>query len=106
MSRADVGAWVLDRLAALLATGAEKIDLDKSIYDYGLESVDAVILAGEFEEAFAVEVDPGAFVQSPTLRGVIAGLQEALDGGGAPDVGEEFFTERSSTDEAAQQSCE
>jgi acyl carrier protein len=99
----DFRAWVCNRLATLLGTAPEEIDLDKSIYDYDLDSVDAIIMAGELEEVFAVAVDPAAFLQFPTLRSTIAALERALATGGALDFGEEFVADRPAADEAAQE---
>ncbi len=74
MSEPDVRSWVRHRLAAALGLRAEDITLEKSIYDYGLDSVDAVILAGDLEEYLGIAVDPAAFLQKPTLEAMIAGI--------------------------------
>jgi acyl carrier protein len=74
MPELDARDWVRQRLATSLGLRAEDIVLEKSIYDYGMDSVDAVILAGELEEFLGIEVDPAAFLQQPTLEAMIAGL--------------------------------
>jgi acyl carrier protein len=74
MPEHDARHWIRQRLATSLGLPVADIVLDKSIYDYGMDSVDAVILAGELEEYLGIEVDPAAFLQQPTLEAMIAGL--------------------------------
>jgi len=100
--RRDLHAWICNRLASLLATDPEEIDLDTPIQDYDLDSVDAILMAGDLEETFALEVDPAAFLRFPTLRSMIAALERALAAGSALDIGEEFVADPAAADEAAQ----
>jgi acyl carrier protein len=72
--RQDVRDWVRRHLAAQLGISADDLVLSKSVYEYGLDSVDAVLLAGELEEAFAIQIDPAAFLQHPTLEAMIVSL--------------------------------
>jgi acyl carrier protein len=70
----DLRSWVRQQLAQRLGRSSEDIVLDKSIEDFGLDSIDAVELAGELEQALGIEIDPAAFLNNPTLEASIAAL--------------------------------
>jgi acyl carrier protein len=63
--------WVVRYLAELLQISPRDIDLGKSLGDFGLDSVDAVIMAGELEEHFGVEIDPSVVFEFDTLQGML-----------------------------------
>ena len=68
---ATVRDWVVRYLAELLRISPHEIDLDKGLGGFGLDSVDAVIMAGELEKHFGVEVDPGVIFEFDTLQGML-----------------------------------
>jgi acyl carrier protein len=74
--------WTRNHLAARLGLAPEAIFLDRSLADYGLDSVDGVLLAGELEDVFGVEVDPAAFLQFDSFEEMIVGLARSLPGHG------------------------
>ena len=77
--------WVRDYLSHLLGRPAEAIALDCSLADYGVDSVDAVVMAGELEFAFDLEIDPATFLQFDTIQAMISALPRMTEGqGGAP----------------------
>jgi len=63
--------WALAYIAHLLDKPVEAIDLYRPFSDYGLDSLDAVVMAGEMEEHFSVELDPGIFLQEATTLGAL-----------------------------------
>jgi acyl carrier protein len=67
--------WVVRYLARLLELDEQHIDLNKSLGEFGLDSVDAMIMAGELEEHFGIETDPSIFFECDTA-------QELLDAWG------------------------
>jgi acyl carrier protein len=71
--------WVRAHLAQRLGVAPETIALDKGLSDYGLDSVDAVLMAGELEEAFAIEIDPASFIECDSFRAVIVLLATYID---------------------------
>lgn len=71
MSVTTAEQWTRRYLAALLAVEADTIDFGRTLVDYGLDSVDVVVLAGDFEQAFAVEIDPSVFFPLPTIGGIV-----------------------------------
>lgn len=80
-----IQAWVRDYLGRLLGRPAETIELECSLADYGVDSVDAVVMAGELEFAFDLEIDPASFLQFDTIQAMISALPRmAHNKGGAP----------------------
>jgi acyl carrier protein len=64
--------WTVAYLAYLHAQPQEKIDLFRPLADYGLDSVDAVLMTGELEEHFGIELDPALFLRKATLGEILA----------------------------------
>jgi acyl carrier protein len=72
-------AWVRDHLAKVRGVAPESVTLDKGFSSYGLDSVDAVLMAGELEEAFGIEIDPARFLQFDSFQAIIAALAADID---------------------------
>jgi acyl carrier protein len=85
----DIETWLLGRLRARLGPDAEAIDAHLPFSYYGLDSLDAVALAGELEEWLEVPVTPDIAWDHPTAHGVATFL-------GAP---QEFVVEPGAADE-------
>lgn len=71
--------WVRNHLASLLGVSPDSILLDRSLADYGLDSVDAVLMAGELEEALGIEIDPASFLQFDTFEQMIVAVAPGLE---------------------------
>jgi phthiocerol/phenolphthiocerol synthesis type-I polyketide synthase B len=82
-----VREWVRDYLVRLLGMPAEAISLDCTLADYGLDSVDAVVMAGELEFAFNLEIDPAAFLQYDTIEAMVVALPAVGAGSGGARTG-------------------
>jgi len=78
MAVTDVRGWVREHLAKLLGLPPDEITLDQGLDHFGLDSVDAVLMAGELEVSLGIEIDPAAFLQYPTLEAMIVALQAQL----------------------------
>lgn len=63
--------WVVRYIAKLLGIDARNVDLSKGLAEYGLDSVDAMVMAGEFEQHFGVEIDPATFFEYTTLQQIV-----------------------------------
>ena len=70
--------WVRNHLASLLGVPQDSIVLDQSLADYGLDSVDAVLMAGELEETLNIEIDPASFLQYDTFEQMIVAVAAGL----------------------------
>lgn len=75
MIEAEIRSWVRQYLARILGVPERDIKLDCTLDAYGLDSVEAVLMAGELEDALGVEIDPAAFLQFPTIEGMVAALE-------------------------------
>jgi acyl carrier protein len=71
--------WVRQHIGKLLGIAPESVSLDAKLSDYGLDSVDAVLMAGEIEDHFDIEINPASFIRFPTFEEMIAGLVSALE---------------------------
>ena len=67
--------WARAYLAHLLNRPDGEIDLYQPLSEYGLDSVDAVVMAGEMEAHFGIEIDPATFLREATLGELIAELE-------------------------------
>lgn len=71
--------WMQDHLAKVLGVSPESVTVDKGLSGYGLDSVDAVLMAGELEEAFGIEIEPARFVAGDSLREIVMALASDID---------------------------
>lgn len=78
MAESKVRAWVRMHLAHFARIGESEISFDRTLADYGMDSVDAVLMAGELEEATGVEIDPATFIQYDTIEQMVAALEKSL----------------------------
>ncbi len=71
-----VRAWIINFLVSLLDIDPNEISGDIRFNAIGLDSVDAVVMAGAMEEHFNVEVDAVLFLRNSNINGLLADLQE------------------------------
>lgn len=76
-TRNAVSAWMTDYITSALAMDAAAFSPDTRFESYGLDSAELVIMAGIMEETFAIEVNPEAFFETPTVNGILDGLVAA-----------------------------
>ena len=77
-----LGEWVRDHLAKVRGVAPESVPLDKGLSSYGLDSVDAVLMAGELEEAFGIEIEPARFIACDSLSEIIRMTASDIDKAG------------------------
>ncbi len=75
--------FVRNHLAKLLGIAPDAVALDRKLSDYGLDSVDAVLMAGELEEHFDIEINPASFIRYPTFETMIQGLADTIEASGS-----------------------
>jgi acyl carrier protein len=66
-------------LGQVLGMAPEAIDLSKGLSTYGLDSIDAVLMAGDLEESFGIEIDPARFLAFDTFADIITTLAPDID---------------------------
>ena len=79
----DLQFWVRRHLGRLVGVAPETIVLERKLSDYGLDSVDAVLMAGELEDHFGIEIDPASFIHFTTFEVMITNLTVVLEARGS-----------------------
>lgn len=69
--------WLVRYIGGLLDMPVATFPAAEPFESYGLEAVDAVIMAGVMEEEFGIELDPQHFFENPSVDGLVAALQRA-----------------------------
>jgi acyl carrier protein len=77
LTREELTLMLRGHVADLLDMKPEEIDPERNLGEYGLDSADAVLLAGAVEEAINHECDPAILLRNPAISGVIAELVSA-----------------------------
>jgi acyl carrier protein len=72
-----LAAWMSQYICAVLGLEEATLDPAASFDSYGLDSAEAVIMAGAMEEEFGVEIEPSLFFDEPTIGGVVAAFRAA-----------------------------
>lgn len=75
MAEIQIRKWVRDYLANVLELPESEVELDRTLDSYGLDSVEAVLMAGGLEEELGFDIDPAAFLQYPTIEAMVAALE-------------------------------
>lgn len=63
----ELRGWIAAHVAAQAGIAPADIRADRSLADYGLDSVYAATLAADIEDALGVEVDPGVALASESV---------------------------------------
>jgi acyl carrier protein len=71
----EIRKWVREYLADVLGIPEPEVELDRTLESYGLDSIEAVLMAGGLEEELGFEIDPAAFLQYPTIETMVAALE-------------------------------
>jgi acyl carrier protein len=75
VAEGDIRGWVRRYLAGVLGIDEARVELDRTLEAYGLDSIEAVLMAGALEDELGFEVDPAAFLQFPTIEAMVAALE-------------------------------
>lgn len=78
MDQEKIEHWLSDKLANLLGINSEEIDLEKSIFSYGLDSSVALSVIGELETFVDLELDPTLFWEYPKISELAEYLVDEL----------------------------
>ncbi len=65
---AEVLAFLTTKIADVTKQDAATITQDANLIDLGLQSIDAVILSGDIEDKFEIELDPATIFEHDTLK--------------------------------------
>ncbi len=70
--------FLRERIAQRTKLTAEEITADAVLADLGLQSIDAVLLCGEVEDRFDIEMDPADIFEHETLRAFAQSILQRL----------------------------
>ncbi|MEI7713570.1 MAG: acyl carrier protein [Rhodospirillales bacterium] len=73
----QIAQLLREHVAALLDMEPGEIDPRHNLAEYGLDSADAVLLAGALEDILDTEIDAAIVLRNRTIDGVLADLQAA-----------------------------
>lgn len=74
----DIYNFLSERLARLTRQDVAAIRPDAVLVDLGLQSIDAVLLSGEVEDRFEIELDPATIFEHETLESFAAEISRRL----------------------------
>lgn len=74
----EVVAFLTDGIARFTKQEAAGIGPESVLVDLGLQSIDAVLLSGEVEDHFGVELDPATIFEHETLGSFAADITGRL----------------------------
>ncbi|MGC2857106.1 acyl carrier protein [Novispirillum sp. DQ9] len=83
MTASDTVQAVLDFLYPRIGTATKSdpssLGPDTGLLDLGLQSIDAVVLSGEVEDAFQIEVNPAMIFEHDTIGEFASAIGALLD---------------------------
>jgi acyl carrier protein len=77
-SRDEIVAFLLDELTRRLGVGRAGIDLDADLGELGVKSIDAVLVSGELEDRFGIEIEPVLLFECRTVNRVADSVMETI----------------------------
>jgi acyl carrier protein len=75
---AEIQAWLVSHLAAVLEVDPTQVDVATPFDRYGLDSVAAIGLTGDLEEWLGYDLDPTLLYDYPTIEAVSRHLAEEI----------------------------
>lgn len=76
---AGVTEFLRHRVSERTRVPIAEIGEDTNLVDIGLESVDAVLICGEIEDSYQIEVEPSLMFEFQTLGEVVTAVMATLD---------------------------
>lgn len=76
---AGVTEFLRHRVSERTKVPVEEIGDSTNLVDIGLESVDAVLICGEIEDAYQIEVEPSLMFEFQTLGEVATAVMASLE---------------------------
>lgn len=76
---AGVTDFLRRRVSERTRVPADEIEESTNLVDIGLESVDAVLICGEIEDEYRIEVEPSLMFEFQTLGEVVAAVMASFD---------------------------
>lgn len=67
VDQATLRTWMVNYITSVLELPPESVPSSQKFNEYGLDSVEAVVMAGVMEEEFGVPVDPILLFEHPSI---------------------------------------
>ncbi|MFV2117035.1 acyl carrier protein [Streptomyces sp. Act-28] len=78
ISPAELESWLVERVAGYLRMDAREVDPQAPFADLGLDSVYALTLVGDIEDALGIETEPTLAWDYPTISALARGLMASM----------------------------
>ncbi len=72
-------AFLRERVSERVSVPIDEIDLDTNLVSIGMRSLDAVLISGQLEDEFQVEIDPILMFEFSTIGEVVANVLEKIE---------------------------
>jgi acyl carrier protein len=79
-ARDAISTFLTDRLAARIGVRPDAIDRDADLIELGVKSIDAVIVSGDLEDRFGIEIDPTLVFEHRTVNRITEVVAADLGG--------------------------
>ncbi|MCB1500223.1 MAG: acyl carrier protein [Bauldia sp.] len=76
----QIRKWMIDYISSVIDVPKDDFPVDARFDEYGLDSVEAVIMCGLMEEAFVIRVEPTEFFENPTVNTFASHLASRIAG--------------------------
>jgi acyl carrier protein len=70
--QATLRAWMVNYIVSVLELSPDSVPTSQTFNEYGLDSVEAVVMAGVMEEEFGVPIDPILLFEHPSIDQFVA----------------------------------
>ncbi|MGA4848560.1 acyl carrier protein [Streptomyces sp. G5(2025)] len=78
ITRPQLQKWLIQRVGEYLEMSPDDLDPDSPLAELGLDSVYALALCGDVEDAFGITVEPTLAWDHPTVTALAGGILDDL----------------------------
>lgn len=93
----EIEAWLIDNLALQIGIASSELDPTKPLTDYGIDSLMALLLAGDLEEWLDLQISPTVAWDYKTVRDLATYISNLLERAAAMPSPREDENEQLST---------
>jgi acyl carrier protein len=80
LSQSAIQEKLVSMMAKQLKKEPEAIEVSEEIANYGMDSIDAIMLAGDLEDSLGLELPSTLLWDYPTIKDIAAYLSEEIQG--------------------------
>lgn len=75
----EIQNWLINKVSSQLNISSSDIDITSELATYGLDSMDAVMISGELEDALDIELASTILWDYPTIESLSAFLHNSIN---------------------------